>query len=105
MNGKDKAGFLEYVRMFTVIGFLVLLIACINFINLTTARSEKRAREVGVRKAIGSMRKDLIFQFLTESFLLTFIAFIFSIVLVQLGLTPFNELTGSKIIKRQTAYR
>jgi ABC-type antimicrobial peptide transport system permease subunit len=97
VNGKDTAGFLEYVRMFTIIGLLVLLIACINFINLTTARSEKRAKEVGVRKAIGSMRRDLVFQFLTESFLLTLIAFIFSIGLVQVALTPFNALTGSKI--------
>ena len=60
VNGQDTAGFLEYVRMFSIIGLLVLIIACINFINLTTARSEKRAREVGVRKAIGSQRKDLI---------------------------------------------
>ncbi len=57
--------------LFTLIGVLVLLIACINFINLTTARSEKRAREVGVRKAVGSRRKDLILQFLAESFVLT----------------------------------
>ena len=77
---------MEYVRMFTIIGLLVLLIACINFINLTTARSEKRAREVGVRKAIGSQRKDLIIQFLTESFLLTFIAFIISLLFVQIAL-------------------
>ncbi|MBN9383825.1 MAG: ABC transporter permease [Chitinophagaceae bacterium] len=97
-NGQDTAGFLEYVRMFSIIGLLVLLIACINFINLTTARSEKRAREVGVRKAIGSQRKDLIFQFLLESFLLTLISFFFSLVLVQIGLSPFNALTGSKII-------
>jgi ABC-type antimicrobial peptide transport system permease subunit len=97
VNGKDTAGFLEYVRMFTIIGALVLLIACINFINLTTARSEKRAKEVGVRKAIGSQRKDLIIQFLTESFLLTLIAFGFSLLFVQLALPPFNALTGSNI--------
>jgi ABC-type antimicrobial peptide transport system permease subunit len=96
-NGQDMAGFLEYVRMFTVIGVLVLLIACINFINLTTARSEKRAREVGVRKAIGSQRKDLVFQFLLESFLLTFISFFFSLLLVQLALSPFNTLTEGRI--------
>jgi len=96
-NGEDKAGFLEYVRMFSIIGILVLLIACINFINLTTARSERRAREVGVRKAIGSLRIDLIIQFLTESFFLTLISFIFSLVLVQLALPPFNTLTGSRI--------
>lgn len=96
-NGKAEGGFIEYVNMFSIIGAFVLLIACINFINLTTARSEKRAREVGVRKAIGSQRKDLIIQFLTESFLLTFIAFLFSILFVQLALAPFNALTNNKI--------
>ncbi len=97
VNGQDKAGFLEYVKMFTIIGALVLLIACINFINLTTARSEKRAREVGVRKAIGSQRKDLIIQFLSESFLLTSMAFLLSVLTVQLSLPYFNSLTNSKI--------
>lgn len=96
-NGKAVGGFIEYVNMFGIIGALVLLIACINFINLTTARSEKRAREVGVRKAIGSQRKDLIIQFLAESFLITFIAFVFSVLFVQLALPAFNTLTGNKI--------
>jgi putative ABC transport system permease protein len=76
---------------------LVLLIACINFMNLSTARSEKRAREVGVRKAIGSQRKDLIFQFLTESILITFIAFLLSILFVQLALPSFNMLTSGAV--------
>ena len=97
VNGQDTPGFLTYVNMFSIIGLLVLIIACINFINLTTARSEKRAKEVGVRKAIGSQRKDLIIQFLSEAFLLTAIAFIFSLVFVQLALPSFNELTGSRI--------
>lgn len=96
-NGQVKGGFIEYVRMFSIIGVLVLLIACINFINLTTARSEKRAKEVGVRKAIGSMRKHLVYQFLAESFLLTFISFLFSLLFVQLALPAFNALTGSEI--------
>ena len=96
-NGKPVAGFIEYVRIFSVIGILVLAIACINFINLTTARSEKRAREVGVRKAIGSGKKELIFQFLIESVTLTFIAFIFSILFVQLALPSFNLLTGDTL--------
>ncbi|WP_259071400.1 ABC transporter permease [Mucilaginibacter sp. X4EP1] len=96
-NGKASSGFIDYVRIFTLIGALVLLIACINFINLSTARSEKRAREVGVRKAIGSQRKDLIFQFLVESGLITFIAFLFSILFVQLALPAFNSLTGTLI--------
>jgi putative ABC transport system permease protein len=97
-NRIETGGFVEYVRMFSIIGALVLLIACINFINLTTARSEKRAREVGVRKALGSLRKDLIFQFLTESFLLTSIAFFIALVLVALLLPGFNQLTESKIV-------
>jgi putative ABC transport system permease protein len=96
-NGKATSGFIDYVRIFTLIGVLVLLIACINFINLSTARSEKRAREVGVRKAIGSQRKDLIFQFLIESAVVTCISFLFSIVLVQLALPAFNALTGTLI--------
>jgi putative ABC transport system permease protein len=96
-NGKEAGGFIDYVRMFSIIGILVLIIACINFMNLSTARSEKRAREVGVRKAIGSQRKDLIFQFLTESILITFIAFLFSILFTQLALPFFNTLTGSSI--------
>jgi putative ABC transport system permease protein len=96
-NGKETGGFVEYVRMFGIIGLLVLLIACINFVNITTARSEKRAREVGVRKAIGSRKKDLVFQFLTESILLVFIASVISVLFVQLSLPMFNTLTGTKI--------
>ncbi|HEY9002602.1 MAG TPA: ABC transporter permease [Mucilaginibacter sp.] len=96
-NGKVAGGFIDYVRMFSVIGALVLLIACINFMNLSTARSEKRAREVGVRKSIGSQRSDLIFQFLTESLMITFAAFLFAVLLVQLVLEPFNTLTGSSV--------
>jgi putative ABC transport system permease protein len=96
-NGVASSGFIDYVRTFSIVGVLVLLIACINFINLTTARSEKRAREVGIRKAIGSQRKHLIFQFLTESVLITFISFICSILFVQIALGPFNALTGTTI--------
>src|SRR6185437_5756491 len=73
-DGAFVGGLIDYVRMFSIVGALVLLIACINFMNLSTARSEKRAREVGVRKAIGSQRKDLILQFLTESIVTTCIA-------------------------------
>ncbi|MEN0052541.1 MAG: ABC transporter permease [Mucilaginibacter sp.] len=96
-EGKAVGGFIEYTRMFSVTGILVLLIACINFMNLATARSEKRAREVGIRKAIGSRRIDLIIQFLTESVIITFIASLLSILLVQLALPSFNALTGSSI--------
>ena len=97
-NGRVDGGFIDYVRMFSIIGALILIIACINFVNLTTARSEKRAKEVGVRKAIGSGRKELIIQFLTESFLMTFIAFLFSVVIVQLAIPAFNTLTKDQIV-------
>jgi ABC-type antimicrobial peptide transport system permease subunit len=96
-DGKVAGGFIDYVRMFSIIGLLVLLIACINFMNLSTARSERRAREVGVRKAIGSQRRDLILQFLTESILTTSISGFFAILFVQLALPAFNTLTQSDI--------
>ncbi len=93
-NGQAVGGFIDYVRMFSLIGILVLLIACINFMNLSTARSEKRAREVGVRKAMGSQRNHLIFQFLTESIVITFMAFVLALLMVQLAIPAFNNLTG-----------
>ncbi|MFD2573024.1 ABC transporter permease [Spirosoma soli] len=96
-NGKETGGFIDYVRMFTLIGMLVVLIACINFVNLTTARSAKRAKEVGIRKSVGSQRQQLISQFLTESFLLTLVAFLFSLLFVQLSLPAFNALINSQI--------
>ena len=96
-NGKVSGGFIVYVRMFCIIGALVLLIACINFVNLYTARSEKKAREVGVRKAIGSNRASLILQFLTESVLVTLIAALFAVLIVQLSLPAFNLLTGNAL--------
>jgi putative ABC transport system permease protein len=97
-NGQISGGFARYVKMFSIIGALILLIACINFVNLTTARSEKRAREVGVRKVIGSRRWQLIAQFLAESILLTFLSFILALALVQLALPSFNALTGTSIV-------
>jgi putative ABC transport system permease protein len=96
-NGIAKGGFIDYVKMFSIIGILVLLIACINFMNLSTARSEKRAREVGIRKAIGSQRRSLILQFLVESVVITFIAFLFSLLFVQLTIPAFNTLTKTTI--------
>ncbi len=96
-NGKEAGGMIQYVKMFGIIGLLVYLIACMNFINLTTARSEKRAKEVGVRKAIGSLRKHLIIQFLSETFSLSFIAFVISILATLSVLPAFNALSGTKI--------
>jgi putative ABC transport system permease protein len=96
-NGAATGGLIDYIKMFSLIGILVLLIACINFMNLSTARSAKRAREVGVRKVIGSSRNGLIRQFLVESIVLTGIAFVLSLVIVQLVLPAFNFLTRTHI--------
>jgi putative ABC transport system permease protein len=96
-NGVQAGGFIDYVRMFALIGILVLIIACINFVNLSTARSEKRAREVGVRKAIGSSRLQLVIQFMVESALTTLCAFVLALVLLQLALPAFSRLTGASL--------
>src|SRR5258708_3884063 len=96
-NGRQAGGFIDYVRMFSLIGLVVLIIACINFVNLSTARSERRAREVGVRKAIGSLRKDILLQFLVEAFVITLAAFAVALSLVSLALPGFNSLTGCAI--------
>lgn len=96
-NGVNTGGKIQYVWLFGIIGIFVLLLACINFMNLTTARSEKRAREVGIRKAIGSLRWQLIKQFFAESYLVVLLAFVFSLILVALLLPMFNEVAGKKI--------
>jgi putative ABC transport system permease protein len=96
-NGVAVGGLIDYLHIFTIIGILVLLIACINFTNLSTARSEKRAREVGIRKVAGSSRNGLVLQFLVESIVVTFLSFLFSLLMVQLALPAFNGLTGFNI--------
>jgi putative ABC transport system permease protein len=97
-NGINTGGNIQYVRLFGIIGIFVLLLACINFMNLATARSEKRAREVGIRKAIGSLRSQLIKQFFAESYLVVLLAFVLCLILVILLLPLFNEVAGKKII-------
>ncbi len=96
-NGYPTGGLIDYIRLFSITGVLVLLIACINFMNLSTARSEKRAREVGVRKVIGSTRAALIAQFLIESVIITCISFGFALALGQLVLPAFNALVKTQI--------
>lgn len=96
-DGKPSGGLIEYVRMFTIIAIFILVIACINFMNLATARSESRAREVGIRKSVGSRRRQLIFQFLGESLVITTLAFITGVVLVELALPAYNTLVGKSI--------
>ena len=102
-NGINTGGFIRYVRMFGILGFIVLLIACINFMNLSTARSEKRAKEVGVRKAIGAGRDRLIGQFLGESLLIAGIAFLLALVIVLVLLPYFNKLTDKAMTLQVTS--
>jgi putative ABC transport system permease protein len=96
-NGVNTGGTIQFVWMFGIIGLFVLLLACINFMNLSTARSEKRAKEVGIRKAVGSMRKQLIIQFLSESVLIAFLSFILAIIVVQISLPFFNKLADKQM--------
>jgi len=97
VNGKQVGGRIKYVWLFGIIGAFVLMLACINFMNLSTARSEKRAKEVGIRKSIGSQRKQLINQFLTESFLVVSLAYALALVIVLLSLNYFNDLARKEI--------
>jgi len=96
-DGKNTGGMIEYVRLFSIIAIIILLIACVNFMNLSTARSEKRAREVGVRKTLGSGKRELIFQFFSESIILASIAFVLSILAVYLLLPFFNDLVDKHL--------
>ncbi len=96
-NGQAAGGRIQFVWLFGIIGVFVLVLACINFINLSTARSEKRAKEVGIRKAVGSLRSQLIGQFLCESVLCALIAFVLALVLVQLSLPFFNSLADKQM--------
>ncbi|MFT4152488.1 ABC transporter permease [Parafilimonas sp.] len=97
-NGVASGGQIVYVWMFGIIGAFVLLLACINFMNLATARSEKRAKEVGIRKTVGSARNMLIQQFYVESILVVAIAFVFALLLTGLALPWFNTLANKQII-------
>src|SRR5579862_914506 len=96
-NGKNAGGRIQYVWLFGFIGLFILALACINFMNLSTARSGKRGREVGVRKAIGSSRGQLMSQFFIESLTVALIAFVFSMLFVLLALPFFNRLTGKEM--------
>ncbi len=96
-GGKNTGGMIEYVRLFTIVAIVILLIACINFMNLSTARSEKRAKEVGIRKTLGSEKKQLIFQFFAESVLMTVFAFILAIGLIYLSMPAFNALLEKRL--------
>ncbi|HTE12131.1 MAG TPA: ABC transporter permease, partial [Chitinophagaceae bacterium] len=91
-------GNIKYVYIFTVIAFFIIILACVNFMNLSTAQSTKRAKEVGIRKVLGSLKPSLIKQFLTEALLYSFIATLIALVLVLLLLKPFNDITGKSLV-------
>ncbi len=96
-NGKIAGGQIEYVQMFTIIAIFVLVIACINFMNLATARSEKRAREVGIRKSVGSKRIEIIIQFIGESLFISCLAFGIAVLMTELALPFYNNLVQKKL--------
>lgn len=96
-NGVNAGGRIQYLRLFSIIGIFVLLLACINFMNLSTARSEHRAKEVGIRKVVGSRRRQLIGQFLSESLLVVMGAFALSLLLAELALPVFNSIADKKM--------
>ena len=96
-NGQESGGMMDYVQMFTIIASFILVIACINFMNLATARSERRAREVGIRKSVGSRRHELILQFMGESVFLAVVAFGIAILVTQLLLPFYNQLVDKEL--------
>jgi ABC-type antimicrobial peptide transport system permease subunit len=97
INGVQAGGRIEYVKLFSLIAFFILVIACINFMNLSTARASVRIKEVGIKKAFGTSRKSLLFQFMGESILMAFLSLLVGIGLVVLFLPQFNEITGKNI--------
>ena len=97
VNGVPAHGRIEIVRAFLLIALFILLIACINFMNLSTARSEKRAKEVGIRKTVGAMKRAIVIQFLAESLMITLMAGIVALILVQVFLQAFNTLTHKEL--------
>lgn len=96
-NGVNTGGLIAYVKLFTIIAIIILLIACVNFMNLSTAKSEKRAKEVGIRKTLGSERKQLLLQFYCESLIFSLLAFLLSVVAVYLLLPAFNGLINKEL--------
>jgi ABC-type antimicrobial peptide transport system permease subunit len=96
-NGNISGGRIQYVKLFSIVAIFILLIACINFMNLTTARSVKRAKEIGVRKVVGAMRSSLMRQFIGEALLVTFLSVTVAVGIIMLVLPQFNLLTGKDI--------
>jgi ABC-type antimicrobial peptide transport system permease subunit len=96
-NGQASGGMIEYVQGFSFVALLIIVMACINFMNLATARSERRAREVGIRKSVGSRKSELVIQFLGESVLIVLFSFVLAIVITEVTLPLYNDLTSKKL--------
>ncbi len=96
-NGEPSGGRIEYVRLFSIIALFILLIACINFMNLSTARASRRLKEVGLKKAIGAGRSALVSQYLGESLLVAFLSLTMALLMIVLFLPQFNEITGKQL--------
>jgi ABC-type antimicrobial peptide transport system permease subunit len=96
-NGKPDGGRIEYVRLFSVVALLVLLIACINFMNLVTARAVKRAKEVGIRRVVGAGQRIIWLQFICEAIIVALISMLLSLVIIWLLLPAFNQMTNKDI--------
>ncbi len=97
-DGINTGGMISYVKLFTAIAIIILLIACVNFMNLSTAKSEKRSKEVGIRKTLGSARSQLILQFYSESFLFAMMSLVVAVLSVYFLLPFFNTLIGKELI-------
>ncbi len=96
-NGKQTGGRIEYVQLFSIIAIFILIIACINFMNLSTARASRKAKEVGIKKSVGAQRQSLIFQYLSESLVTSFMALLLALAIVWLFLPQFNIITDKRI--------
>ncbi|MEP7108292.1 MAG: ABC transporter permease [Ferruginibacter sp.] len=97
-NGRQAGGRIEYVELFSIIAIFILIIACINFMNLSTAKASKRIKEIGIKKVVGATRRTLIIQYMGESMLMTFLSLTITIILVMLFLPQFNIITGKDLI-------
>ena len=104
-NGVEKGGMSDFVELFTLIAIFIIIIACINFMNLSTARSEKRAKEVGIRKSVGSNKFHLVLQFISESILISFVACVLALLTAQLLLPFYNNLVEKELVIDYQSWR
>jgi len=96
-NGVVSGGRITYVKLFSIVALIILIIACINFMNLSTAMASKRIKEIGIKKTVGANRKSLIIQYIQESLSITFLSLLIAIVIIELLLPQFNSITGKMI--------